>query len=559
MVKNEALERILNYISNDYKNEDPDIEPSYKIKRGFDNLGLKIFYDKKITDYYVLDIDPNKDNSKSIIKTSFIEKLKYKNSGIVGKDKLIKKLNLKYIKPKENELENLVTSEKVSKIELRTNDIKSKLSSLNYKLDNISYEKNEQPPKKNNSYQNKKNEYLERKQDLINDYLKNNPSRRLIISLKEIETNDLKDYISEISHKINKQFTDTQIYSLNSIPLIALNGNAKDVERIAKHLNNTRSRLNNLKLFDKNLVKYTEFDNLYFLPEIGNSYKLIDIRKNDTLWNLKNIGADIAQQYAKGEGINVGIIDTGVDYNHNELKDNFNINKLGYNFINENNDPFDDHGHGTHVAGTVSGNSIGVAPNSNLFAIKVLDENGMGTSYTVMQGVDWAINNNLDIINLSLGSSYYLNSEQELYNKAFNSGILTVAAAGNSYDDSYSYPASYNNVISVAAVDKNNNHAEFSSHNDMVDISAPGVNVYSSIPNNQYAEYSGTSMASPHIAGSSSLIKSFEFLYPEEIEELLVDSSKYLGDSNYFGSGLVRVDDAIHLIEQIFKKKKKVV
>jgi subtilisin len=561
MVKTEALEKILSYISNNYADDDPLINSSYKIKRGSDpTTGFKIYQDKKITDFYALEIDPE-NKGKEIVSISYFDRLKYNAMGSKGREKLIFKLNKKYLKLKENELEKLVTQDQISSIEKKTNDLYFKVNQINHELNNanIYHEETFQnnPTIENpNSYNEqhfkntKKNEYLEKRNDLLNDHYKKNPAKRLIISLKNVSTSDVMGYISDVSDKINKMYPNTELHFLNSLPIMALTGNPKEIEQIAKTLNNRRSRLNFGNL-NNDLIRYAEFDQICFLPEIGSNYKQMRFNTKEVLWNLKNIGADIAQGITKGKGSKVGIIDTGIDYSHKELSQCFDPNNLGFNFIDNSNNPFDDHGHGTHVAGTVAGLDIGVAPEVQLFGLKVLDSQGYGYTYDVMAAVNWAIQNKLDVINLSLGSSAYLNAEQELYNEAFNSGLLTVASAGNSYNREYNYPASYQNVISVAAVDRNNNHADFSTYNDMVDIAAPGVGILSSIPNDQYAEYSGTSMSSPHVTGVASLIKSLDDLYPEEIEEILNNSSKYLGDEIYFGSGLVQAHDALNLIENL--------
>ena len=588
MVKNNALEKILDYISTDYKVADIDIQPVYKVKRGVDNNGLKIFYDKKITDYYSLEI--NADENKHIVKVSWFDKLRYNSLSSNAKAKFLDKLNLKYLQKKEDELEHLVNNEKLSNLEQKTNEIYSTVNSISGRLnDNLNYEEilnkidelNEKLSSEinngngSNNYnkrsrsngslkrgrqnyekQNYEKRIIERRESILNDYVKNNPNKRLIIYLNDVPTSDFSSFMSEISEKISHQYPGTSASFLNSFPIMALNGEPKDIERIAKNLGNKNIVLNNLNSLGDNIIRSIEFDNLYFLPEIGTTFNLKRYN-NDVLWNLKNIGADIAQQIVKGEGIKVGVIDTGIDYNHKELINCFDKNNLGFNFIDNSNDPFDDNGHGTHVAGTISGNKVGVAPKAQLFGLKVLDSSGVGSTYNVMAAVNWAMNNNLDIINLSLGSSTYLYAEQELFTKAFQSGVLTIASAGNSYGSKYNYPASYNNVISVAAVDRNNRHADFSTHNDMVDISAPGVNVLSSLPNDKYAEYSGTSMSAPHVSGVSALIKSYERLLPEDIENLFFESSMELGDSDYYGMGLVKADEALDLIDELFSKKRR--
>lgn len=259
-------------------------------------------------------------------------------------------------------------------------------------------------------------------------------------------------------------------------------------------------------------------------------------------WHLEAIGAYKARQLSSGSSAKVGIIDTGAETSHQEITENFG-NTKGYNFIGKNNNPEDDNGHGTHVSGLVAGKNCGVAAGAQLYALKVLDYNGYGSEADAMAAVEWAVLNNLNIVNMSFGSDIASNAFQEIINAAAKRNLTIVAAAGN--DGSYApkFPAAFENVISVAAVDENLEHADFSNIYATNDIAAPGVNVTSSFLNNSYAAFDGTSMSSPLVTGSLALI-----INNSDLENILKETATplYSGDDfedyEVFGAGLVRAD-----------------
>ncbi|PIN72951.1 hypothetical protein COV21_00590, partial [Candidatus Woesearchaeota archaeon CG10_big_fil_rev_8_21_14_0_10_45_5] len=152
----------------------------------------------------------------------------------------------------------------------------------------------------------------------------------------------------------------------------------------------------------------------------------------------------------------------------------------GYDFVEKTGNPMDRSGHGTHVAGTAAGSYCGIARASRLYAIRVLDEDGSGSEADVMKGIEWALKSNIQIVNMSLGSPEYSEAFKEMCYYASSQGMIICAAAGNDGEPTYNYPSSFEPVISVAAVDKRNKHAYFSNINDLVDISAPGVDIISS-------------------------------------------------------------------------------
>ena len=190
----------------------------------------------------------------------------------------------------------------------------------------------------------------------------------------------------------------------------------------------------------------------------------------------------------KGAGIKVGIIDTGMDYKHPDLVDRY---KGGYDFVSSDEDPMDENGHGTHVAGTIGASDngmgvVGVAPKAELYSLRVLDKDGKGSNSSVIRAIDWAIDHKLNIISLSLGSDEPSDIEEAAFKKAADAGILAIAASGNGYDtmqaDGLSYPAGYSTVVSVGAIDSNRGIADFSQRGADLKLVAPGVSVLSTVP-----------------------------------------------------------------------------
>jgi subtilisin family serine protease len=271
-------------------------------------------------------------------------------------------------------------------------------------------------------------------------------------------------------------------------------------------------------------------------------------KKNEqTLWNLENIGAYSALERASGAGISIGIIDTGCDYTHPEISRRFGMEK-GYDFVENSGKPFDKNGHGTHVAGTAAGAFSGIARNSRLYAIRVLDSEGSGSEADVMKGIEWALKSRIDVVNMSLGSSEYSEAFKEMCYYACSRGMIVCAAAGNDGEPIYNYPASFEPVLSVAAVDKRNKHAYFSNTNGLIDISAPGVDIVSCWPGSGYRMLSGTSMAAPHVSGCVALALSAG-VGKAQYEDAMKENAEKLNEKNVlpeaFGAGLIRIDKMV--------------
>ncbi len=273
-------------------------------------------------------------------------------------------------------------------------------------------------------------------------------------------------------------------------------------------------------------------------------------------WGIDRIDAEVVHASGnKGAGVKVAIIDSGIDYTHPDLSANY---VDGYDFVNDDDDPMDDYGHGTHVAGIIAAEDngfgvVGVAPEASLYALKILDSNGIGYISDVMYAIQWAsdpdgngsADDRLDIINMSLGA-YTGNIFLEwACNLAYYDGLLLVAAAGNG--GSVIYPAAYSSVIAVSATDKNDNLASFSSTGSQVELAAPGVYIYSTYKGGGYATMSGTSMASPHVAGVAALVwEADSSLTNDDVRYQLQSTAEDLGLlSTEQGYGLVDADEAV--------------
>jgi subtilisin family serine protease len=224
---------------------------------------------------------------------------------------------------------------------------------------------------------------------------------------------------------------------------------------------------------------------------------------NGNTWGLKKIQADITlANGARGAGILVAVIDSGVDGTHPELVGRVD---QGYDFAADRPLVVDDNGHGTHVAGTIAGKTVGVAPDARILPVKFLNAEGYGYVADAIRGIDFARAKGAQVMNHSWGGSLYSQALNDSVQAARADGIIFIAAAGNSSmnnDNNPQFPANIPGVIAIAATDGSDHLAYFSNFGPRtVPFSAPGVAIYSSIPGGRFKEMSGTSMASPHFAG----------------------------------------------------------
>ncbi len=263
-----------------------------------------------------------------------------------------------------------------------------------------------------------------------------------------------------------------------------------------------------------------------------------------------------------GSGVTIAIIDTGVDLTHPDLKANL---VAGYDFVDSDGTPQDGNGHGTNVAGIAAAalNGVGVsgvAPAAKILPVRVLDNDGRGSTSGVAAGVTYAADR-AQILNLSLGSVYPNTTLQNAINYAANTkGRLVVAASGNCGDFYYpyngctvqnqpSYPGAWPNVLAVAATDNYDGHASFSTSGSYVDVAAPGVDIYNTYMGNSYYTESGTSQATPHVAGLAALIwAKYPSYTAAQVWNRITSTAVDLGTAgrdNVFGAGRIDVKKAL--------------
>ncbi|MDA3843974.1 MAG: S8 family peptidase [Candidatus Kapabacteria bacterium] len=245
-----------------------------------------------------------------------------------------------------------------------------------------------------------------------------------------------------------------------------------------------------------------------------------------------------------GSGVNVAVFDTGIDYNHPDLAANV---KGGINTINTKKSYKDDNGHGTHVSGTIAAldNSegvVGVAPQANLYGVKVLDRSGSGYLSDIIEGLEWAEVNGIDVINMSLSTDSDIQSFEDAVDYACNSaGIVIVCAAGND-GTTVDYPAAYASTIAISAIDSTYAVPYWSNIGKPIDFAAPGVGIKSTWLKGKYNTISGTSMSSPHAAGIAALaVAANSSATPAHIMSIMVSHADYIGSltSNQQGNGVV--------------------
>ncbi|KAF5057560.1 Subtilase family protein [anaerobic digester metagenome] len=269
-------------------------------------------------------------------------------------------------------------------------------------------------------------------------------------------------------------------------------------------------------------------------------------------WGPQKIGAEYAWSIEQGESnVLIAVVDTGIDYTHPDMG---NYVAGGYDWVNDDNNPDDDHGHGTHCAGIAAAtidNTLGIAgiSQSRIMAEKVLDSNGSGTSSITAAAICHAADNGADVISMSLGADGPSQIVEEACRYAWEKGCVLVAASGNDGATRVIYPAAYDTVIAVGSVGKTGSRSTFSNYGTNLDLVAPGESILSTTPGNTYGQKSGTSMACPHVSGVAALLLSH---YPGmsnlEVRNRLTETADDLGaagkDTRY-GYGLVNAFAAL--------------
>ncbi len=383
------------------------------------------------------------------------------------------------------------------------------------------------------------------------------------------------EFLVKFKDRVAPQFVQASLHELAQAKVINRYDSVPGLQHIKVR---SQSIDQALAVYQNNpLVEYVEPNYIYSIND--ESSPILDVPAPDDarfseLWGMYNIGqkdsagtdgfidADIdaleAWEVTQGsKDVLVAVIDTGVDYNHEDLSENIWTNAKeipddkidddengciddihGCDFVNKDGDPMDDHGHGTHVSGTIGAlghnqlGVIGVSPHVSIMGVKFLDAFGSGTLADAVLAIDYAIVMNARVLNNSWGGGGFTQSLSDVILRAHDKNILFVAAAGNdsqNNDVNPHYPSNYDhpNVISVAATTNQDTIAQFSNFGyRTVHISAPGNKILSASPNNQYQVMSGTSMAAPHVSGTAALLLAMEpNLTPLDIRKRLVDTS----------------------------------
>lgn len=293
----------------------------------------------------------------------------------------------------------------------------------------------------------------------------------------------------------------------------------------------------------------------------------------DEQWNFKMINAEEAWKRTRGKGVVVAVIDTGVsgpDYKRGKGCKDFKDTKFvaGYDFVNKDDQPYDDHAHGTHVAGTIAESTnnnegvAGLAFEASIMPLKVLSASGGGSAGDIADAIRWAADHGANVINMSLGSAYPSKVMENACNYAAKKGVVIVCAAGNSFREGVGYPAAYPACIAVSSVGPSGELSKFSSWGKQVAIAAPGGDMIDSqdpkdgiLQNTNYPEkaggngddyysFQGTSMASPHVAAAAALVMSQGVKDPAKVRDVLTKTATPKNDKKKYGAGILNVGNA---------------
>ncbi|MFB3170055.1 Ig-like domain-containing protein [Neobacillus sp. 179-C4.2 HS] len=412
-----------------------------------------------------------------------------------------------------------------------------------------------------------------------------------VLNLNNIKGKSLDSFLME-----NKLISDSKDYLPNEI-IVSLKGDNTTASALAtaKAVLGNQVQVSALKTED------TTIDNTYIvkfqgdasqkamaaalekLPNVNYAepnYKATSFGNDiqyTTQWSLENKGQfegtpGIDIGYTKlnpllaGMKLNqtlIGVVDTGVNHTFQDLNSLVRVD-LGKDFVNSDLDSMDDNDHGTHVSATIAASSdnyysvAGINQHASIIPVKVLDEDGRGDMSDVALGIRHAVDNGAKVINLSLGSSSFVQTVEDQLIYAKQKGVTVIAAAGNDGSSTLSYPGRSENVISVGATDNTDALADFSNYGDGIDIVAPGVKIASLTKNGEVKYASGTSMATPHVVAVAGLIYAMKpDVKPDQVMSLLTNNTVELGTPGYdttFGWGRLDAAKVVTAVKKLLVK-----
>jgi subtilisin len=388
--------------------------------------------------------------------------------------------------------------------------------------------------------------------------------RSVIITFKpkDQRAEPRKDKVDIVREAITSEVHFVNAAEVSSFGVGPLSGVDRDL--VGFDVNSYEAPIVTASLTESEVANLKSNPNVALVEEDGKCYALPDLlvfegqpspQAETVPIGITQVKAPAAWDASRGKGINVAVLDTGIDAMHPDLAANV---KGAVSFV-PGETPADGNGHGTHCAGTIAAamngsGVVGVAPAASLFAVKVLANNGSGNWSWLIAGIDWCMKNNIKILSMSLGGGSAPAALETMCNNAFAHGLLLVAAAGNTgpptppATSSVGYPGKYKNVIAVSAIDNANVIAAFSSRGPEVEICAPGVSVLSCKPGGGFQSMSGTSMACPHVAGGAAVVwGAHRFATNVQIWNLLAYTADNLGPPAWdplYGYGRLDVDQA---------------
>jgi hypothetical protein len=375
----------------------------------------------------------------------------------------------------------------------------------------------------------------------------NDDSAELVIGLSDMRPNSYSELVDVIvscgGEVVNTVTVNGKINAvIADIPLVARSNFVSEVEI-------------------RESPRYVEPSVMFYVDFVPNDP---DWQKQ---WGPQKIEANWAWNTTKGDpSILVAVIDTGIDWNHPDLAANYV--PLGYDWVNDDPNPMDDFGHGTHCAGIIAAvlnNSIGIAglAQVRIMAEKAFNANGSGDDVDCAKAIVHAVDQGADVLSLSWGGYGESTLIHEAVEYAYDHGVLVIAAAGNDITECKHYPAGYEEVVAVTATDESDNPASFTNFGDWVEVAAPGVDIYSTMPTYHvtlnyygfpmnYGYLSGTSMACPHVAGVAALIWSqFPNMTRDQVRAQMRYTTDDLGNpgfDEYYGYGRINARAAVEQV-----------